>query len=173
MAEFFVQKVKSATSYALMPAHVSDLEAVKKLPAHQPIRVKVTRIRNVDHHRKYFALLNYAFDVWEPPIGFVTGGGAPMGTDPMPPYYHGVEIEKNFDRFRKDIAILCGFYEASYRLNGEVRLQAKSISFASMDQDEFEQLYDKTIDVIVKHVLKSYSGDELRNVVDQVMEFDS
>lgn len=164
MAEFFVQKVKSATSYALMAAHESDLEAIKKLPAHQPVRVKVTRIRNVDHHRKYFALLNYAFDVWEPnPVIGVAPACLPID----------MEIEKNFNRFRKDITILSGFYDASYRINGDVRLEAKSISFASMDQDEFEQLYDKTIDVIIKHVLRNYTGDELRAVVEQIQEFDS
>ena len=168
MAEFFVQKVKSATSYALMPAHESDLEAVKKLPAHQPIRVKVTKIRNVDHHRKYFALLNYAFDVWEPPPLSYEDMQRACSFDIMP-----AAIEKNFDRFRKDIAILSGFFDTTFRVNGDMVFEPKSISFASMDQDEFERLYDKTIDVILKHVLKNYTGDELRAVVDSVMEFDS
>ncbi len=80
--------------------------------------------------------------------------------------------EKNFDRFRKDIAILAGFYEASYRVNGEVRFEAKSIAFSNMSDDEFEILYTKTIDVIVKHVLTDYTGDELRSVVEQVEAFE-
>ena len=166
MTDLFMTKVKTATSYALLPAHETDLEELKKLPKDQPLRVKVTRMRNVDHHRKYFALLNYAFDVWEPPERKSDYVGDSMVWDDL-------EIEKNFDRFRKDIAILAGFYEASYRVNGEVRLEAKSISFANMGQDEFEQLYDKTIDVIIKHVLRNYTGDELRSVVDQIMEFES
>lgn len=161
MTDIFCNKVKTATSYALLPAHQQDEGELKKLPKGQPLRVKVTRIRNVDHHRKYFALLNYAFDVWEPPQ---------LEDDPHRPK---LEIEKNFDRFRKDIAILAGFYEATYRINGDVRLEAKSISFGNMDQDEFDKLYDKTIDVIIKHVLRNYEGDELRAVVDQVMEFDA
>lgn len=163
MTDIFCNKVKTAHMWALIPAHESDLEAVKKLPAHQPIRVKVTKIRNVQFHRKYFALLNYAFEVWSPPVGNTA----------IPAALFGEEIEKNFDRFRHDIIILCGFYDAHYRLNGEIRLEAKSISFAKMDQDEFERLYDKTIDVIIKHVLRNYTGDELRAVVDQIQEFDS
>jgi len=165
MADFFCNKMKVGTITCLVPAHDSDLEAVKKLPNHKPVRVKVTRIRNVDHHRKYFALLNYAFDVWEPPTDQAQFG--------MRSLNYEIPIEKCFDRFRKDICILCGFYEASYRVNGEVRLEAKSISFANMDQDDFEILYDKTIDVIIKHVLRNYTDDQLRAVVDQVMEFDS
>jgi hypothetical protein len=168
MTDIFCNKVKTATSYALLPAHQQDEGELKKLPKGQPLRVKVTRIRNVDHHRKYFALLNYAFDVWEPPVAFgeheFTSGK--FDSDLVQP-------EKNFDRFRKDIAILAGFYEATYRINGDVRLEAKSISFGNMDQDEFDKLYDKTIDVIIKHVLRNYEGDELRAVVDQVMEFDA
>lgn len=153
MSELFCMKVKTRNGYALSPAHDTDLEAIKSLPTGQPLRCKITRIRNVDHHRKYFALLNYAFDVWEPPDNHVG--------------------EKNFDRFRKDIIILAGFYNSYIRLNGDTRLEAKSISFANMGQDEFEQLYDKTIDVIIKYALTNYTGDELRSVVDQVMEFDS
>lgn len=154
MTDFFVQKVKTAHGYALSPAHESDLEAIKKLPNGQPVRVKVTRIRNVDHHRKWWALVNHAFDCWEPDEGNLVG-------------------EKNLDRFRKDLIILAGFYEQHVRLDGSTRIEPKSISFANMDQDEFELLYDKTIDVIIKHVLRNYTGDELRAVIDQIMEFDS
>ena len=168
MAEFFVTRFDADRVCALMPAHGHDEEEIKKLPKGQPLRVKVTRIRNVDHHRKYFALLNYAFDVWEPPALRGSDMERAVRLDIMPD-----DVEKNFDRFRKDIAILAGFYTTTVRVNGEMRLEAKSIAFGNMDQDEFELLYDKTIDVIVKHVLKHYDGDQLREVVDQVMAFDS
>lgn len=162
--DFFCTKYKMPKGYALVPAHQTDEEALAKLPVGQPLRVKVTRMRNVDHHRKYFALLNYAYDVWEPPIDEEA-------------HYHAaakaMDPEKNFDRFRHDIIILCGFSEAYYRVNGEIRIEPKSISFSSMDQDQFDELYDKTITVIVKHVLNNYTADDLRRVIDQVMEFDS
>lgn len=152
MTDFFCTKVKTATGYALMPAHQQDLDAITKLPAGQPLRVKVTRMRNVQFHRKYFALLNYAFDCWTPDEANMVG-------------------EKNFDRFRKDIIILAGFYECYVRLNGETRIEPKSISFTNMDQDDFDALYDKTIDVIIKYVLRNYTGAELRAVIEQIEEF--
>lgn len=168
MAEFFVTKFTTDRTVALMPAHGNDEEEMKKLPKGQPLRVKITRIRNLDHHRKYFALLNYAFDVWEPPALSGTDMQRAVKLDIMPE-----DVTKNFDRFRKDIAILAGFYETVVRVNGELRIEPKSISFANMDQDEFDVLYEKTIDVIVNHVLTNYTGPELKRVVDQVMEFDS
>jgi hypothetical protein len=64
MSEFFCMKTKTGTSWALVPAHATDVDAIKKLPAHQPVRVKVTRMRNPQFHRKFFALLNYLFDIW-------------------------------------------------------------------------------------------------------------
>jgi len=33
-------------------------------------------------------------------------------------------------------------------------------------------LYAKTIDVVIKHVLKNYTGDMLRSVVEQVEAFE-
>ena len=162
MTELFVTKVKTPHGFALMPAHGSDLDLIKPLPGDRPLRCKITQPRNVDHHRKYFALLNYAFECWEPKMR--PSQEQFVRTWPLDP-------QKSFDRFRKDIIILAGFYEASYRLNGEVRLEARSIAFGNMTQEEFEELYSKTIDVIVDKVMTGYTGDELREIVDQIMEF--
>lgn len=145
----------------LMPAHDNDRELLKKIPPGKPVKVKVTQVRNYAFHCKFFALLNLAYDYWEPPEGKATKLMKLIKIAP----------EKNFDRFRSDIAILAGYYTATYRLNGDVRLVAKSISFGSMSEDDFEELYTKTIDVIVKHVLKEYDGDMLRNIIEQVEAF--
>ena len=154
MAEFFCNKVKTATSWALVPAHQADEEVIKKLPVGKPVRCKVTQIRNVQFHRKLFALFNYLYDIWEPDDGNQVG-------------------EKNFDRFRQDLTILAGFYDQHVRLDGSTRVEAKSLSFQKMDQDTFDTLYDKVIDVGVKYVARNYTGDELCAVVDSIMEFDS
>ena len=154
MSEFFCMKTKTGTSWALVPAHATDVDAIKKLPNSQPVRVKVTRMRNPQFHRKFFALLNYLFDIWEPEEENHVG-------------------DKNFDRFRKDIVILAGFYERYIRLDGTTRIEPKSSSFANMDEDEFEQLYEKVIDVGIKYVARNYTDLELRAVIDGIMEFDS
>lgn len=154
--EMFVNKRRTSRGFVLEPAHEQDAELVAGLPV-TPLRVTVRRVRNYQFHRKFFALLNFAFDCWEPQTALADARPYP--------------IEKNFERFRKDIIILAGFFDASYRVDGSVRLEAKSIAFHAMDEDEFAALYDKVIDVIVKHVLTNYDGDELRAVVDEVMAF--
>lgn len=111
---------------------------------------KVTRQRNSKFHRKYMALLNHAFEHWDTPDGSC----------------------KNFDVFRKHIAVLAGFYEQAYDLQGNLQLVALSISFARMDEVGFEDLYSKSIDVILKHVLHNYTKADLEQVVLDILRFD-
>ena len=149
MEAFFIK----TTARTLMPASDHDAELLKHIKIGQPTKLTFKRVRNYQFHKKLFALLNLAFSYWEPDNNQVG--------------------EKNFDQFREDIIILCGFYEQWIRLDGSTRVVAKSISFASMSEDEFEKLYAKTIDVIIKHVLRNYTGDMLRSIVSQIEDFDT
>ena len=106
-------------------------------------------------HRKFFALLDVAFDAWEP----------------SPVEYKGQVIEKNRQRFRKDLIILAGFGEPIFNIKGEVRYEAKSISFAKMNSEDFESLYSKVIDVILRRILTNYTRDDLDQIVQKVLNF--
>ena len=147
--EIFLIKINGA----LYPASENDQELLKKIKAGEPTKVKLTRPRNYKFLSKWWALIDFAFDCWNPEEENMVG-------------------EKNKERFRKDIIILAGFHDSYIRLDGSTRIEPKSISFASMSEDEFEDLYGKSIDVIVKYVLKNYTGDMLRSVMEQVEEFE-
>jgi hypothetical protein len=60
-----------------------------------------------------------------------------------------------------------------YNARGEVRVEAKSISFANMSEDEFEALYSDTINVILRKILTSsaMTEDQLRDHVDTVLRY--
>lgn len=135
---------------ALYPASEEAQEYLKKVKEGEAVTVTLKRIRNYQFLKKWFSLVKYGFELWSPDF----------------------EGEKNFERFRRDITILAGFYEQTVRLNGEIRTEAKSISFGSMSADEFEELYGKTIDVLIKYVCSNYTGDELRAVVDTIETFE-
>ena len=77
---------------------------------------------------------------------------------------------KNFDRFRKDIAILTGHYDLVVRVDGSSRPEAKSISFAKMDQVEFDRLYSKTIDLLIDKIYGRENMTE-EQIDKLVMEF--
>ena len=80
--------------------------------------------------------------------------------------------EKNFDRFRADCTILAGYYESTIRLDGSVRIEPKSISFAKMSEEEFTKLYDATITVLIKYVYGSgRTKEEIDETVNRYLEF--
>lgn len=85
--------------------------------------------------------------------------------------YNGVPVQKNFDRFRKDIIIASGFYDFEVCINGQPKAVAKSISFSSMGEEEFEKVYNACCNAILERVLKNYTKDDLDQVVSEMMRF--
>lgn len=121
-------------------------------------QIEATIPRNPKFHRKFFALLQVGFDAWD--------GGRVRKT------YKGRPVAKNFERFRKDVLILAGFYDQTFDLRGCMVLEAKSISFANMDDDAFEKVYSSVADVLLEKVLTNYAGrSELDAVVNEILGF--
>lgn len=144
---------------ALVPATDDDAEALRKIKAGNAVRVEVKKIRNYKFLQKWFTLAKFAFDIW---------------SETVPPQeYKGQPVKPSFDRFRKDLIILCGRFDAVYNARGEVRVEAKSISFANMSEEEFEGLYSDTIDVILSKILSDSDMTEetLRNHVETVLHY--
>lgn len=137
------------------PVDRVSLEAMDAMKPGQVYKGELTRPRNYEFHKKFFALVDVAFDAWEMPVN----------------EYRGVPIQKNQDRFRKDLLIMAGYGYPVVNLKGDVRYEAQSISFANMEQGEFEQLYSKVVDVILQKVLSNYTKDDLDRVVDDVLSF--
>ena len=142
--------------YSLQCASEADAELLTKIKAGEVVKLKLTRPRNYLFHKKFFAMLNFAYDYWDPKVSFNKWD---------------IEPAKNFDRFRKDVIVLAGFFDYTYRLNGDTRFEAKSISFGSMSEDEFEKLYSACVDVILQYVCTQYDGKMLDEVVEQAMAF--
>jgi hypothetical protein len=107
------------------------------------VRVAYVVPRNAKFHRKFFAMLNVGFDAWDPM------------RERKRNTYKGVVIAKNFEQFREDVTILAGYRECYFDLDGRMRVKAKSISFANMEQDEFERLYSAVADVLLELFLKA------------------
>lgn len=152
MTEIILIKTPSG---ALIPADPQATEYIAKLKIGQGVKTKVTKVNNPAFHRKMFVLFNLAFDAWEP----------------GEKEYKGIPVLKEFERFRKDLVILAGYYDTSIDLNGNVRLQAKSLNFASMEQDEREKVYSAVINVVLSRILTNYGRDDLEDVLARLMEF--
>lgn len=132
-----------------------------ELNAVQPgevITVKYSFVRNPAFHRKMFALFNFVFDALP---------------EPSPVIYRGKSIVplRDFDTARKELIILAGFHEMVIKLDGTVKLKAKSISYAKMDNEEFKKLYSAVIDAALKVLPYEMTGEQLDHNIEQLMRF--
>lgn len=117
----------------LVPA--SDLEADKltRFKTGEQYQVEIKLTRNVAFHRKVFAFFNFCFEYWKGDNEFQSES-------------------KQFDIFRQHLTCLAGFYDQYSNIHGEVRVEAKSLAFSSMSQEEFEECYNALIRAALKHV---------------------
>lgn len=110
--------------HKLIAAHDSDLELIKKMTTGEMYEFEFKKPRNIKFHRKFFALLNLT--------------------------YENQQIYNDITRMRKELTKAVGYYESFLNHKGVLVYEAKSISFASMDEIEFSQFYNKFLDVIIK-----------------------
>lgn len=130
---------------SFVAADEEQAELAAKLPVGKLIRSDMKRVRNPRFLRKFFALLKVGFESWEPPL-----------TE-----YRGYEVQANFQQFRESVTILSGYFNVTTSITGRVRVTPKSISFGSMEEEEFEQLYNAAADVLLQNVLARYTRAQL------------
>lgn len=118
----------------------SDFEKIKKIKVGEPLEYEFKKLRNIRFHRKLFALLNMIFE--------------------------NQELYKNIDHLRKDLTIEAGFYDLRVNIHGEEIKEAKSISFASMSADEFDEYYNAVLDTVVK-----YFHFDKQDIIDNINEY--
>ncbi|CAM3448171.1 hypothetical protein KLVA111870_01990 [Klebsiella variicola] len=79
-----------------------------------------------------------------------------------------MDEHSQFDRFRKDLTILAGFYVKTVRLNGDIRVEAQSLAYANMEQEKFERVYSALINAAIKHV---FSGTKDKEILNRLQSF--
>ena len=133
------------TPRGLVPLGDDDYEEKRKLKLGETYSVEVKVVRNVDFHRKYFALIAYA---WE--------------------FLNEQETErfKNKENFRKYIEIAAGHCDVIFhpRLQEFVEIP-KSIAFAKMDNTAFSDLYGRVKDVIFSIIGDRVTQEEFERLL--------
>ena len=137
------------------PASPESADESKRKKVGSYVEAKSKSTRSVKFHRKYFALLNLMFENWQ-----------------QPELEHkGETIKPSFDRFRKDVAILSGWYNTVVNIDGELRLEPKSISFGNMSEDKFSELYSRTIDLALERIMPGSDYDRINAEVEKVLNY--
>ena len=120
----------------MIPA--SDLEAEKltRFKTGEMYEVEIKLTRNAAFHRKVFAFFNFCFEYWKGDNEFQCE-------------------QKQFDVFRDHLTVLAGYYDSYYGIDGRVRIEAKSISYSNMSQEDFESLYNALINAALKNIFNT------------------
>jgi hypothetical protein len=128
----------------LVPVDKISEDDLLLLPADKEFDCKIWKKRNSDHHRKYFALVNAIF--------------------PHQKYWPTVKA------LHDQLKIAVGFsYEARDIRTGEVRTYPDSIAFDSIDQTEFEQVYERIVEVVLTRVLPGVGRKDLDTQVHDIL----
>lgn len=143
----------------LRPANDEDAEYLHGVPNGRLLIGEFRMPRNPAFLRKFHAMINLGFQYFDPPL------------DPV----KGITPSKDRERFREDVTILAGFRDAVVNIKGEVRWKARSISFANMEEDEFQRVYKAVFSVIWQQVLQYVRGlteAEAENIINSMVSFD-
>lgn len=146
---FYIRK----TGQLIFPADEISRKYLEELKNGNYKCRKFTRDRDLPKHKRWWAMVNFAYDHWDVDE-----------TDGI--------MKMCFDDFRKKIIILCGYSRQVWSLDGTFTVEAESISFKKMDDVKFDELYKKTVQVILTHVLRNYTEDDLNEVILQILRFD-
>lgn len=118
------------TPDGLVPLYNSDLDMKRRLRVGSTVRCKVSIPRNYRHHKKFFALVRLTFD------------NLP---EHLAKYWHIHNEHDMLRRFKRDL----GYFTSFINEYGEREIEYQSISFASMDQFEFDRFYNQCIDLVL------------------------
>ncbi len=122
----FIGKVVNVVGFGrvLVPSGHHDATEFEKLKVGNEYKVDARKARNPDHHRKGFALINLIFD--------------------------SQEKYTTIEQLLTELKLRVGWYEEHVRMSGELVLIPKSISFADMDQTQFETFYTRVTDIAIQ-----------------------
>lgn len=130
---------------ALRPADDESKQALAKIAAGEYMTAEIKRPRNPGRHRMFFALLDV---VWSN----------------LPEEMH--ERYPTIERLRWEIKVQTGYFDLHETLKGVQVPIVHSMSFASMDDVEFEVFFSKAMAVCRKYFLPGVTDKELRDAID-------
>ena len=112
---------------------------IRKLKQNTDYSFTVKVDRNPLFHKKFFALIRLGFE--------------------------NQEQYNNMDHYRKVMIMKAGYYETIETEKSTIWLPV-SISFDKMSQDEFEEVFERVLDVITNEL-----GSDRQDIVEQLNDF--
>jgi hypothetical protein len=139
-------KINMMKSYGgvFIPADDTEHEKTTKFKNNEMYEIDIKLSRNPKFHGKVFVFFNFCFSYWSGHNKFM-------------------DDSAQKDEFRKQLTILAGYYTECYNLQGDLIIRAESLSFASMSQERFEQVYSALINAALTHIFADCKDANIEN----------
>lgn len=136
------------TDYGLVPMYDSDFDEKQRLKVGDTVLCSVKRPRNYEFHKKFFALLR------------LTVANLPH------------LIQQQMQIFTEEDMLEClkvdlGLYTTVWH-GGKELIKTGSISFARMDNTEFERFFQRSVDAILRIYLR---GTDRQALIEEINNF--
>ncbi len=128
---------------ALHPLGSHAEEALRRIKHGAELEVTIRQPRNIRHHRKWWALIDKV--------------------------YENQEHYQTKGLFVLALKVALGHCDTEVDSEGRVLYDPRSIAFHNMDQTEFSEFYENTINLIVTRFLPGVTDDELRREVEDLV----
>jgi len=125
----------------LLPSDEKSINIFSKVKIGETILVDYKPKRNYNFHKKGFSLLSIVFQ--------------------------NQNTYDNLEDLRTEFKLKAGWYQEHVTTKGKIIYIPKSMSFATMDNIEFEEVYSRFIDIALKHFV-TMDKQELEN---QILRF--
>lgn len=113
------------TASGLIPIYSSDQEEKRKLTIGVVYEANIKHPRNYEFHKKFFALVSLG--------------------------HANTKLELPFEVYRKLLIMRAGYFKA-YDTDKGVIYEADSISFSSKSESEFQEVYSRVLDQVIKDI---------------------
>lgn len=128
------------TLSGLAPDDESATAVLRRIKPGDVVRVDVRRPRNLSAHRRWWALCNLVY--------------ANSDVYPSPEVVHA------------HLKLLAGCVDnVVLKSTGEVVMVPKSMSFAAMDEDEFQDVWQRAVKAICEHILPGVTDHEIEHEI--------
>ena len=132
----------------LIPNDDFDADSMLKYKTGEVYEVDIKLVRNPQFLKKVIMFFKFCEHHWD---------GEKV--------HEYVSSKEQFDRFRKDLTILAGFYDKTTRLDGSIRLEAKSLAFGSMNEETFQECYLALTKAAMKHIFKTADDNTYNQLI--------
>ncbi len=131
---------------------------LKGRKAGQVLSCEIKQIRNYKFLQKLMTLFNLVHDAL-PPLDEIEFMGKM------------IQPENTMENTRKYLTVKAGYYTVNGYPDGSVRVEAKSLSFASMEQEEFDKLYSDVINASLKVLPATWNEELLNDTANQILNY--